>query len=103
MNKEIIDALLTAMVQSSDGVSDLFFAVGRAPLVEDHGVLQEFPIDSETGMLDDTQLEQLAAFLIGDDKRLQDEFARVGSCDCGYAVGDVARFRVNIFRQRGRT
>ena len=103
MNKEIIDALLTAMVQSSDGVSDLFFAVGRAPLVEDHGVLQEFPIDSETGMLDDAQLEQLAAFLIGDDKRLQDEFARVGSCDCGYAVGDVARFRANILRQRGRT
>lgn len=103
MNKEIIDALLTAMVQSGDGVSDLFFAVGRPPLVEDHGVLQEFPIESESGTLEDIQIEQLATFLIGEDQRLRDEFDRLGSCDCGYAVDDVARFRVNIFRQRGRT
>ncbi len=28
--------------------------------------------------------------------------ARLGSCDCSYALGEVARFRVNIFKQNGR-
>ena len=34
--------------------------------------------------------------------RLADDLAKMGSCDCSYALGDVARFRVNIFRQNGR-
>jgi twitching motility protein PilT len=102
VDKTIIDALLTAMVQSSDGVSDLFFASGRPPLVEQHGTLQEFPIESPDGILHSNHIDQLASHLMGGDERLIDDLTRSGSCDCGYAVKDVARFRVNIFRQRGR-
>lgn len=90
------------MVSSSEGISDLLFAVGRPPIVEEHGVLQEFPIESETGMLDATQIAQIAAHLMGDDERLKSEFANYGSCDCSYALTDIARFRVNIFKQNGR-
>ena len=50
MNTDVIDALLTAMVQSGPGVSDLLFAVGRPPLVEEYGALQEFPIDTPDGV-----------------------------------------------------
>jgi len=91
------------MVQSGDGVSDVFFAAGRGPLLEQHGTLQEFAIDTPGGVLEASQIDQLAAHLIADDQRLTDELHRFGSCDCGYDLENVARFRVNIFRQRGRT
>src|SRR4051812_24678370 len=102
VDKTIIDALLTAMVQSSDGVSDLLFAADRPPIVEQHGNLQEFPIESPDGVLHSVHIDQLVSHIIGDDERLADELLRFGSCDCGYVVEDIARFRVNIFRQRGR-
>ena len=102
MNKEVIDSLLTEMVQSSDAVSDLFFVAGRPPLVDQHAALQEFPIDTPNGTLDSSHIDQIADHLIGNDERLIDDLRQLGSCDCGYALGEVARFRVNIFRQRGR-
>ena len=46
VNEELIDALLTAMIECAEGVSDLLFAVGRPPIVEQHGKLIEFPIDT---------------------------------------------------------
>jgi twitching motility protein PilT len=102
VNKELIDALLSAMISSSEGISDLLFAVGRPPIVEEHGVLEEFPVETATGVLDLTQIEQIAAHLMGDDDRLKNEFATYGSCDCSYALPKLARFRVNIFKQNGR-
>jgi twitching motility protein PilT len=102
VNKELIDALFSAMVGSGEGISDLLFAVGRPPIVEEHGVLSEFPIETPTGVLDPTQIEQIAAQLMGNDERLKNEFATYGSCDCSYALADIARFRVNIFKQNGR-
>lgn len=90
------------MIGSGDGVSDLFFSVGRPPIIDDHGILHEFPIDSPTGVLEPVQLEQMAAFLIDGDERLAADLQLRGSCDCGYALPEVARLRVNIFRQRGR-
>ena len=90
------------MAQSGPGVSDLLFAVGRPPIVEEHGALQEFPVDTPGGVLQPAQIDQIAAHLMGQDQRLIDDLERSGACDCSYALGDVARFRVNIFRQRGR-
>lgn len=78
MNKELIDALLSAMISSSEGISDLLFAVGRPPIVEEHGVLEEFSVKTATGVLDSTQVEQIAAHLIGDDDRLKNELATHG-------------------------
>src|SRR5947209_8259906 len=90
------------MVQSAEGVSDLLFAVGKPPMVEQHGRLEEFPIDTPTGVLAPEQIDQIAEHLITGESRLRDDLAKFGSCDCSYTVPDVARFRVNIFRQSGR-
>ncbi len=90
------------MLQNSVGVSDLLFAVGRPPILEEHGSLEEFPIDCPGGVFTHEQIDQIAAHLMGGAQRLVDDLERLGSCDCSYALGDVARFRVNIFRQNGR-
>jgi twitching motility protein PilT len=102
VNKELIDALLSAMISSSEGISDLLFAVGKPPIVEEHGVLEEFPIDTPTGVLDAAQIDQIAAHVMEDDERLKTDLAKNGSCDCSYALADLARMRVNIFKQNGR-
>ena len=100
MNTKIIDELLLAMIGSTEGVSDLIFTVGKPPLVEAHGLLKEFPISS--GGLGANEVNQLAEHVINGDERLARDLAEWGSCDCSYALEDVARFRVNIFKQNGR-
>ncbi len=100
MNKETIHALLSAMLRVSDSVSDLIFVAGKPPLVEIHGRLNEFAVD--TGVLTSDQIQTLADHIIGGNERLLRDFDRLGSCDCSYAIDSVARFRVNIFRQNGR-
>jgi twitching motility protein PilT len=91
------------MISSSEGVSDLLFAVGKPPVLEEHGTLEEFPIDTPTGVLDSALIEQIADHVMEGDERLKSDFAALGSCDCSYALGDLARLRVNIFKQNGRT
>ena len=100
MDAKIVDELLSAMIGRSEGVSDLLFTVGKPPIVETHGLLQEFPIAS--GALDANEVNQLAEHVINGEERLTRDFAEWGSCDCSYALKDVARFRVNIFKQNGR-
>ena len=103
MNKEHINALLTAMLQSAEGVSDLLFAVGKPPVVEQHGSLEEFPVELPEPVLAQSHIEEIAACLMNGEERLAQDLATQGSCDCSYWVPEVARFRVNIFRQNGRT
>ena len=102
MNKETIDDLLTAMIQSGEGISDLLFTVGKPPFVESHGSLSEFPIKTPTGILAPKEIDRLADHIIDGDERLRRDLADFGSCDCSYALKDLARFRVNIFKQQGR-
>jgi twitching motility protein PilT len=103
MDRTLVDDLLTRMLQSSDGVSDLIFITGRMPLVEAHGWLQEFPIETANGsLLTPTLLEELSAHITGNSERLQAEFDATGSCDCSYVIDDVARFRANVYKENGR-
>jgi twitching motility protein PilT len=102
MDRATVDALLTGMLQSTEGVSDLLFLAGKPPLVEIHGRLRDFPIDSPGSVLTPVQIEQLAAHVMNGSERLKMEFASTGSCDCSYAIENIARFRVNIFKQNGR-
>src|SRR5438874_10715809 len=102
MNKEIIDQLLSAMITSREGVSDLLFTVGKPPLVEAHGWLEEFPVEMPEPFFGRADVDQVAAHFINGDERLTRDLAAWGSCDCSYALKDVARFRVNIFKQNGR-
>ncbi len=103
MNRQIIDDLLSAMIASQDGISDLLFTVGRPPLVEAYGVLEEFPVQTaDSAAFGPQEISELVDHLINGDERLRRDLADWGSCDCGYTLRDVARFRVNIFRQNGK-
>ncbi|MEY2561856.1 MAG: twitching motility protein PilT [Verrucomicrobiota bacterium] len=102
MDRATVDALLKGMLQSADGVSDLLFIAGKPPLVEVHGRLSDFPIDTPDSVLTPALIEALAGQIINGSERLRMEFATSGSCDCSYAIEDLARFRVNIFKQNGR-
>ena len=101
MDRQTVDALLTGMLESADGVSDLLFIAGKPPLVEVHGRLSEFPIDAPDSVLAPALIEQLAGQVMNGNERLRLEFSNTGSCDCSYAIENLARFRVNIFKQNG--
>ena len=91
------------MLQSGAGISDLLFAVGKPPMLEEHGGLEEFPIDLPEGVLAESHIADIAACLMNGQERLVHDLTTHGSCDCSYSVEGVARFRVNIFRQNGQT
>ncbi len=101
MDREIVDPLLTAMLQIGEDISDLLFISGNPPLVEIHGRLNRFSL-GQSSILTPLFIQQLADHLMGGSERLQMEFAAIGSCDCSYAIENLARFRVNIFKQNGR-
>jgi twitching motility protein PilT len=102
MDRQMVDALLTGMLGSADGVSDLLFISGKPPLVEVHGRLSDFPIDTPETVLTPAVIEEIAGHIMNGSERLRLEFSTTGSCDCSYAIENLARFRVNIFKQNGR-
>jgi twitching motility protein PilT len=101
MTTEDLQALLTAMLESGQGVSDCLFINGKPPLVERYGKLHELPMEEPGAALQPTHIDAIATLLIAGSERLQDDLLNSGSCDTSYALGDLARFRVNIYRQNG--
>jgi twitching motility protein PilT len=92
--------LLAGMLRASDKVSDLIFSPGRPPQVEIHGQLTAVEIPgSGTLSADDTR--RIAADLIGNNKQAINTLREQGSCDVSYGLPGMARFRVNVFIQRG--
>ena len=93
-------AILTAMLDSGSGISDLFFSPGRPPQVEKQGVLMPVAIP-ELPVLRPDDTSRIARDLVGQNavalRTLKDE----GSCDLSYSLPERTRFRVNVFRQRG--
>jgi twitching motility protein PilT len=102
MTKQWFDALLGAMVASDPEAPDFLFVAERPPLAQGHGALQEFQIADRQEDLTDQEIERIANVLIDGNKRLMDDLTARGSCDCSYALPGRARFRANIFKQRGR-
>ncbi len=101
MQRHELDRILTRMLDAHGPVSDLNFTVGRPPQVEHHGELVPVVTDPPLPRLTPYQTEAIALALIGADRRLTETLVRTGSCDLPYALGTTARFRVNIFQQRG--
>ncbi len=98
MDTATINALLAGMVQSAEQVTDLVFICGRPPLVESHGILSEFPIDTPGSVLSSEIIECLAEAFIDGNPRLLAAYATTGSCDTSYEVPGLARMRVNIYK-----
>jgi twitching motility protein PilT len=94
------NALLGAMLRAAGQVSDLVFSPGRPPQVGVHGQLiavQATGLNPLTA--DDTR--RIAADLIGNNKQAITMLREQGSCDVSYGLPGMARFRVNVFIQRG--
>jgi twitching motility protein PilT len=101
MTHEDLQALLAAMLETGDGVSDCLFVSSKPPLVERYGKLHELPMEGPDPALQPAHLEAMANLLIGDSERLRNDFTNTGSCDTSYTLEGIARFRVNIYRQCG--
>ncbi len=87
------------MVNHHKGISDLIFSPGRPPQVEVSGHLEGVEIPG-VGTLSAADTERVANDLIGQNNIARQQLREEGSCDISYSVTGVARFRVNIFRQR---
>lgn len=89
------------MLASQPEVSDLNFTADRPPQVESYGELQPVVLDPPIDNLTPFQIETIALNIIGDNMWQLEDLLRHGSCDTSYALTDKARFRVNVFSQRG--
>jgi len=101
MKKTEIDYWIATMLESHPNVSDLNITVGKTLQVESAGQLVPVDISPPVGELTPFQTETFALNLIGNNRRLLKDLVENGSCDLSYSLSDTARFRVNIFTQKG--
>jgi twitching motility protein PilT len=93
-------ALIIAMLESGKGISDLVFSPGRPPQVEQHGELVAVVVPN-VPVLEPEDTARVARDLIGSNEQALRTLKEEGACDISYMLPDRARFRVNVFRQRG--
>jgi twitching motility protein PilT len=100
MKQTEIDYWIACLLESRQDVSDLNITVGKPLQVEASGVLSVVPVQPKVGTLTPFQTEVFALNIVGRNKRLLKDLVTRGSCDLSYALGDKARFRVNVFSQK---
>jgi len=101
MRRQEIDHILTKMLDAHKRVSDLNITVGKPFQVESDSILRPVDLEPFFGELTPFQTETIALNLINRDRRLTEDLLRNGSCDLSYELPGKARFRVNVFSQRG--
>lgn len=101
MRRQQIDHILGAMLESHDNVSDLNTTVDKPFQVESAGQLKPVELNPPINRLTPFQAEVFALNLIGGDRRLTKTLLTEGSCDLSYQLAGKARFRVNVFSQKG--
>lgn len=101
MRKQQIDYILTTMLESHEEVSDFNITVDKPFQVESSGELKPVAIDPPIHKITPFQAEVFALNLINGDRGLTKTLLTEGSCDISYQLAAKARFRVNIFSQKG--
>jgi twitching motility protein PilT len=101
MRRPELDSVLSAMLDSQPEVSDLLFTVDKPLQVESFGELKPVTCDPPIEKLTPFQTEMVALNLIGENQWHLEDLLRRGSSDAAYTLTDKARFRINIFSQRG--
>ena len=92
--------IIERMLLVSDKISDLNFSVGQLPQVEINGKLTPVqPLGMQK--LSPYQTEIIALTLMHGHPDAAERLARTGTADLSYSLPSRARFRVNIFQQRG--
>jgi twitching motility protein PilT len=97
---EFAASMIKAMLDRADGISDLIFSPGRSPQVERHGSLTPVGIP-QVPVLEPEHTARIARQLIGGNGQALLTLSEQGACDLSYSIPNCARFRVNVFRQRG--
>jgi twitching motility protein PilT len=101
MTKAELDYILGTMLDSQKTVSDLNITVDKPLQVESLGELVPVAIEPTVERLTSFQTETIALNMLNRNRRLTEDLIKTGSCDSSYSLGQKARFRVNIFTQRG--
>jgi twitching motility protein PilT len=101
MRRPELDTLLETMLDSQQEVSDLLFTVDKPMQVECYGELKPVTVDPPVEKLTPFQTEVVALNLIGENLWHLTDLIKKGSCDTAYTLADKARFRINVFSQRG--
>jgi twitching motility protein PilT len=101
MQKNELDYVLTTMLDSQRDVSDLNFTVDKPLQVESSGELLPVGIEPAIQKLTPYQTEVIALNLLSGSHKLLMDLLKQGSCDSSYTLEGKARFRINIFAQRG--
>lgn len=92
--------IIERMLLVSDKISDLNFTVGQMPQVEVNGKLNQVqPLGLQK--LTPYQTEIIAMSLMQGNPDAAERLAKTGTADLSYSIPSRARFRVNIFQQRG--
>jgi twitching motility protein PilT len=93
MGTILIDKLLHTVVNRK--ASDLHISVGQPPVIRVDGHLHRL----ETKVLEPEDTMALMKSIAPE--RCQQELQEVGGSDFGFAFGDMARFRVSIYKEKG--
>ena len=91
-----LNAVLRRAVEQ--GASDVHLKVGQPPAIRRDGELILF---EEHTLLTDADLEAVLAIVSELTPARRESFYETGELDIAYQSGDLPRFRVNAFRQRG--
>jgi twitching motility protein PilT len=93
-------AVLRQMLKTSAKVSDLIFSPGRPPQIELAGKLQPVHVPG-LEKLTPAHTAGMAKIIIGNHSSAAESLEKSGSADVSFSAPGEARFRVNIFKQRG--
>jgi twitching motility protein PilT len=88
------------MLRASDKVSDLIFSPGRPPQIELAGKLEPVRIPGLEKLVP-PHTASIAKLIIGNNESATESIEKTGSADLSFSAPGEARFRVNIFKQRG--
>src|SRR5882672_6301318 len=92
--------VIERMLMVSDKISDLNFSVGQLPQVEINGKLTPVqPLGLQK--LSPYQTEIIAMALLQENAEAAERLVQTGTADLSYSLPSRARFRCNIFQQRG--
>ncbi len=94
MEAAYLNQLLTAAVKNN--VSDIHLKAGGPPLFRHNGIL----VEVKAPRLQPEDTKDIAKILI-EGRAQKEDVDNIMQLDTSYAVREVGRFRVNIFRQRG--
>src|SRR6266481_3319233 len=87
-------------IHTAQLVTDLIFSPGRAPQIEVSGQLVELKYKGLECLSSQDTLA-IASDIMGKNETPVRKLEQDGSADLSYGIAGVARFRVNIFKQRG--